>query len=61
LLSTSPEALYRAEQKFLADFRVVPLCHVPSVLGIGPRLRNWDPPRWGDWRLENVWLEARTP
>lgn len=61
LSSTSPEALYRAEQKLLSDFRAVPLFHVPSILGIGPRLRNWDPPRWGDWRLENVWLEARTP
>jgi len=59
--STSPETLYRAEQKLLSDFRAVPLVHVPSILGIGPRLRNWDPPRWGDWRLENVWLEARTP
>jgi peptide/nickel transport system substrate-binding protein len=59
--SNSPEALYRAEQKVLSDFRVVPLFHVPAILGIGPRLRNWDPQRWGDWRLENVWLEARTP
>jgi peptide/nickel transport system substrate-binding protein len=59
--STSPEALYYAEQKLLSDFRVVPLFHVPSILGVGPRVRNWDPQRWGDWRLENVWLEARTP
>jgi peptide/nickel transport system substrate-binding protein len=59
--STSPEALYQAEHQLLSDFRLVPLFHVPSIMGIGPRVRNWDPPRWADWRLENVWLEAGTP
>jgi ABC-type transport system substrate-binding protein len=59
--AAAPEALYQAEHKLLSDFRVVPLFHVPLILGIGPRLRNWDPHPWGDWQLQNVWLEARTP
>jgi MarR-like DNA-binding transcriptional regulator SgrR of sgrS sRNA len=57
----APEALFQAEQKLLDDYRVVPLFHVPQILGLSPRLRNWDPGPWGDWRLENAWLEPRRP
>jgi MarR-like DNA-binding transcriptional regulator SgrR of sgrS sRNA len=57
----APEVLFPAEQKLLDDYRVVPLFHVPQILGLSPRLRNWDPLPWGDWRLENVWLEPRRP
>ena len=57
----APEASFQAEQKMLEDYRVVPLFHVPQILGLSPRLRNWDPTPWGDWRLENVWLEPRRP
>ena len=59
--SGAPEALFQAEQNMLDDYRAVPLFHVPQILGLSPRLRNWDPRPWGDWRLENVWLEPRRP
>ena len=45
----------------LEDGRVVPLFHVPQIAGIGPRVRNWNPEPWGDWRLDGVWLELRRP
>src|SRR5439155_11089547 len=48
------EALYAAEQKLLADFRVVPLFHLPATYGLSLRVRNWQPTPWSNWRLENV-------
>jgi ABC-type transport system substrate-binding protein len=57
----SPEARFEAEQKLLEDGRVVPLFHVPQIVGLSPRVRNWSPEPWGDWRLDGVWLELRRP
>ena len=59
--AATAEARYRAEKKVINDYRVIPLCHLPKILGIGSRVRNWEPQRWGDWRLDNVWVEPRTP
>jgi ABC-type oligopeptide transport system substrate-binding subunit len=59
--AATAEARYQAEKKVINDYRVIPLCHLPAILGIGSRVRNWDPQRWGDWRLDNVWVEPRTP
>lgn len=56
-----PEARLEAEQKLLEDGRVVPLFHVPQIVGLGPQVRNWNPEPWGDWRLDGVWLELRRP
>jgi hypothetical protein len=42
------------------DFRVIPLCELPEILGIGSRVRNWEPQRWGNWHLDNVWVEPGT-
>jgi MarR-like DNA-binding transcriptional regulator SgrR of sgrS sRNA len=56
-----PERSFAAERALLEDFRIVPLFHLPETYGLSSRVRNWDPRPWGDWRLENVWLEARTP
>ncbi len=61
LSNITPEALLAAERKLLEDFRVTPLFHLPEIYGLSPRVRNWDPQSWGDWRLDNVWLEARKP
>ena len=36
----SPEARFEAEQKLLEDGRVVPLFHVPQIMGLGPRVRR---------------------
>jgi len=60
-LSPSPQANLDAEQKLLEDGRVVPLFHVPRIVGLSPRVRNWDPEPWGDWRLDDVWLDVRRP
>ncbi len=54
----SPDEVYAAEKRFLNDFTTVPLADVPELVGLGPRVRNWAPPRSGDWRLDDVWLEA---
>ena len=32
-----------------------------DIMGLGPRVRNWNPEPWGDWRLADVWLELRRP
>jgi len=61
IAAAAPEALFAAEHRLLEDFRLVPLFHLPEVYGVSPRLRNWDPQPWGDWRLDDVWLEARKP
>ena len=57
----APEEIYAAERRFLDDFTTVPLVNVPELVGLGPRLKNWSPLRWGDWRLEDVWLETAKP
>jgi len=59
--ATTPEVLLAYERKLLEDFRLVPLFYLPEVYGQSSRVRNWDPQPWGDWRLDSVWLEARTP
>lgn len=60
-LAATAEARYLGEKKVIDDSRVIPLCHLPEILGIGARVKNWEPQRWGDWRLDNVWVEPRTP
>ena len=59
--AATPEALFAYERKLLEDFRIVPLFYLPEVYGLSSRVRNWDPQAWGDWRLDNIWLETRTP
>ena len=48
---------YAAERAPIDAFRVVPLVHFTESYGLSPQVRDWMPPRWGDWRLENVWLD----
>ncbi len=59
--AVTPEAIYSAERKLLGDFRLVPLFHLPEIYGLSSRVKNWDPQPWGDWRLSDVWLDARKP
>jgi len=59
--AAASEAPYSAERKLLEDFRLVPLFDLPEIYGLSSRIKNWDPQPWGDWRLDNVWLETRTP
>ena len=59
--AVTPEAAFLAERKLLEDFRLMPLFHLPEMYGLSSRVKNWDPQPWGDWRLDNIWLEARKP
>jgi ABC-type transport system substrate-binding protein len=43
-------SLYEAEHALLADFRVVPLFHLPEAWALNGRVRNWP-------RLADVWLD----
>lgn len=52
----TPEQIYAAERAPIDAFRVIPLVHASENYGIGPQVRDWMAPRWGGWRLEDVWL-----
>ena len=41
---------FETERAMLAGYRVVPIVHVPKLLTISPRVRNWA-------RLADVWIE----
>jgi len=53
----TPQQAYAAERAPIDAFRVIPLVHVTESYGLGPQVRDWMAPRWGGWRLEDVWLE----
>jgi ABC-type transport system substrate-binding protein len=58
----TPEQTYAAERAAIDAFRVIPLVHVSESYGLSPQVRDWMPPRWGGWRLQDVWLgPASTP
>jgi peptide/nickel transport system substrate-binding protein len=48
--------IYAAECAPIDAFRVIPLVHVSESYGLSQQVRDWMPPRWGGWRLEDVWL-----
>jgi peptide/nickel transport system substrate-binding protein len=50
------EQIYAAERAPIDAFRVIPLVHVSESYGLSPEVRDWMAPRWGGWRLEDVWL-----
>ena len=52
----TPEQQYAAERAPIDAFRIIPLVHVSESYGLSPQVRDWMPPRWGGWRLEDVWL-----
>lgn len=54
----TPELRYRAERNAIDSGRIIPIAFVPEIFGLGPAVRDWMPPRWGGWRLEDVWLDA---
>jgi hypothetical protein len=64
-LGESPTSLETIDQEYSAErapidaFRVVPLVHVTESYGLSPKVRDWMPPRWGGWRLEDVWLDQQ--
>ncbi len=52
----TPEQIYAAERAPIDAFRVIPIVHVSESYGLSPQVRDWMAPRWGGWRLEDVWL-----
>ena len=56
-----PEHAYAAERQFVDSLAVIPLIHIPELLGIGPRVMDWSAPPWGAWHLESVSLEGEKP
>jgi ABC-type transport system substrate-binding protein len=56
----TPEQIYAAERSPIDSFHVIPLVHVSESYGLSPQVRDWMPPRWGGWRLEEVWLGPST-
>ncbi|HVB36576.1 MAG TPA: ABC transporter substrate-binding protein [Candidatus Acidoferrales bacterium] len=54
----NPEQLYSREQSVMQTYEVIPLVHVPEVVGLSARVRDWMPARWGAWRLADVWLDG---
>ena len=55
------EQTYAAEREFLDTLAVVPLIHIPELVGIGPRVMDWSATPWGAWHLERVSLEGEKP
>jgi ABC-type transport system substrate-binding protein len=53
----TPEQRYPAERAALESGRIIPIAFVPEQFGLGPNVRDWMAPRWGGWRLEDVWLD----
>jgi ABC-type transport system substrate-binding protein len=53
----TPEQRYAAERAVLDRGRIVPVAFVPEIYAVGPAVKDWMPPRWAGWRLEDVWLE----
>jgi hypothetical protein len=55
------EQIYAAERAPIDALRIIPLVHVSESFGLGPHVRDWMAPRWGGWRLEDVWLGPAQP
>ena len=55
-----PETMYAAERALLEAQRVIPVCYLPDVYGIAPRVHNWDAAqKTGAFalHLESVWVD----
>jgi peptide/nickel transport system substrate-binding protein len=59
--STDPEQLFAREKELLEERRVLPLVALPEYVGLGQKIRDWIPARWGEWHLADVWLDLPVP
>lgn len=60
-IAASLEQIYGKERDIVSTYRVVPVVWLPQVYGLGPRVRDWEPPVAGEgWPLGNVWLEQES-
>jgi len=57
----NPGELYLRERAVVDTYEIIPLVHVPEVVGLSARVRDWMPARWGAWRLTDVWLDGASP
>jgi peptide/nickel transport system substrate-binding protein len=56
----TPEQRYAAERAVLDHGRIIPVAFVPEIYAVSAQVKDWMPPKWGGWRLEDLWLE-QTP
>jgi peptide/nickel transport system substrate-binding protein len=56
----TPEQRYATERAVLDRGRIIPLAFAPEIYAVGAPVKDWMPPKWGGWRLEDLWLE-QTP
>src|SRR6185437_2848576 len=54
----NPEQLYSRERAVVDTYEIIPLGHVPEVVGLSARVRDWMPARWGAWHLADIWLDG---
>jgi len=47
---------FDVEREIIRSHRIIPLFHLPEIYGLGPRVRGFAPSRWGEWKLDSVWL-----
>jgi peptide/nickel transport system substrate-binding protein len=57
----SLDELYSRERGVIDTYEVIPLAHVPEVVGLSARVRDWMPTRSGVWSLGDVWLDGAQP
>lgn len=56
----TPEQRYAAERAVLDRGRIIPVAFAPELYAVSAQVKDWMPPNWGGWRLEDLWLE-QTP
>ena len=58
--SADPEQLFQRERAILDSRSIIPLVYLPESVALGAAVRDWMPSPWGEWHLENVWLDRLT-
>jgi peptide/nickel transport system substrate-binding protein len=56
----TPEQRYAAERAVLDRGRIIPVAFVPEIYAVSAQVKDWMPPKWGGWRLEDLWLDQST-
>lgn len=57
----NPGQLHSRERAVVDTYEVIPLVHVPEVVGLSARVRDWIPARWGAWHVADIWLDGVAP
>jgi peptide/nickel transport system substrate-binding protein len=53
----TPEQRYAAERAVLDRGRIIPVAFAPEIYAVSAQVKDWMPPKWGGWRLEDLWLD----